>query len=90
MENMPNNHQSLEELPDDKEINSNSEYGEQFLNMTEAEARAVAAADNRPVRVVRRDGSSMIVTMDLIPGRLNLSIEDGIVTGVKEESPVTS
>lgn len=86
MENVPNNSQSDEQLAEDKEANQSSEYGEQYLNMLEADALEMAAADNRPVRVIKRDGNSMIVTMDLRPGRLNLTIDNGIVTGVKEEA----
>lgn len=86
MENVPNNSQSDEQLAEDKEANQSSEYGEQYLNMLEADALEMAAADNRPVRVIKRDGNSMIVTMDLRPGRLNLTIDGGVVTGVKEEA----
>ena len=55
--------------------------------MSEKDALEKAEKDNRAARVVKRDGKSMMVTMDLRQGRLNFTIEDGIVTAVEEEAP---
>jgi hypothetical protein len=37
------------------------------------------------VRVVRRDGEGLDLEMDLVPGRMNVTIEDGVVVDVSVE-----
>lgn len=40
------------------------------------------------VRVVRRDGETFDVDLDLVPGKMNVTIEDGVVVNVEiEEDP---
>ncbi len=45
------------------------------------QARLTAEAEGFVLRVTKEDGEFMPATMDLNPGRLNLEVEDGIVTG---------
>lgn len=52
----------------------------EMVGLTEAEAAAVAEDLGLTVRVVERDGESFPATMDYNPERVNLSIEDGLVT----------
>lgn len=42
-------------------------------------------ADLPDVRVVRRDGEDLDLTMDLVPGRMNVTIEDDVVVDVSVE-----
>ena len=42
-------------------------------------------ADLPDVRVVRRDGEDLDLTMDLMPGRMNVTIEDDVVVNVSVE-----
>lgn len=44
------------------------------------EATAAAGESSFTVRVIKRDGESLAVTMDYVPSRLNLEIEGDIVT----------
>lgn len=72
--------------PDDKGA-ANTKIGEAYLGMSEKDALEKAKTDDRQARVVSRDGKGLMVTMDLRPGRLNFTIEDGVVTEVEEEAP---
>ncbi|ORW10539.1 hypothetical protein [Mycolicibacter longobardus] len=56
-----------------------------YLGLAEQEALDKAKRENKPVRVVERDGKHLPVTMDLIPGRLNFSVKDGAVYKVDIE-----
>lgn len=60
---------------------------EQYVGMTEEDALRCAKENNKTARVIERDGDAVPSTMDLRAGRLNFSVEDGIVTGVEEEAP---
>ena len=50
-----------------------------LIGMSEAAATAKAQSENYSVRVVERDGESLIVTMDYSDRRINLTINDDIV-----------
>lgn len=50
-----------------------------FVGMTVMEATTYAATLNVPFRVVMEDGESRPVTADLRPGRINATVEAGVV-----------
>lgn len=52
----------------------------QLLDRTEVEAVAMCEAAGRKVRISNRDGKSLMLTQELSPSRVNLSIVDGIVS----------
>jgi|GEM_PF-6831610 len=52
-------------------------YGGLTLN----EARSLASERSVPLRVVEQDGEPFAVTTDYVPGRVNVEIEDGLVSG---------
>ena len=62
-----------------------------YTGLPEAEAEAAAAQNGVPFRVVERDGEALPVTEDLVNGRVNAIVVDGIVTDftveVVEELP---
>lgn len=51
------------------------------------EALELARDRGVPARVVSVDGQGMPGTMDLVPGRLNLSVRSGVVVDVMVEAP---
>ena len=53
---------------------------ESFLGMSEADAVTYAESRGWAVRVVKRDGEEFPITMDYSASRVNLTIENGIVT----------
>ena len=53
-----------------------------LLGMTEAEAAAYADSQGWVMRVASRDGEQFALTMDYIPTRVNVSIDQGLVTYV--------
>ncbi len=53
-----------------------------LLGMTEAEASTYAQGQGWTVRVASRDGEQFALTMDYMPQRVNLSIDQGLVTYV--------
>ena len=59
--------------------------GDGYIGLTEDEALEKASRDDEIIRVVERDGETLSVTMDLVEGRHNLSIEDGRVYKVHTE-----
>lgn len=60
-------------------------YVGDYIGLEEQAALDKAASEKKPARVVERDGDSLAVTMDLIPGRLNFSVKDGKVNSVQVE-----
>lgn len=53
-----------------------------YIRLTEGEARAKAEAEGRRCRVVIRDGKAHIRTADLDFTRLNVAVDNGVVTSV--------
>lgn len=53
-----------------------------LLGMTEAEAADYAENQGWAMRIASRDGEQFALTMDYSPTRVNLSIEQGLVTYV--------
>lgn len=62
-----------------------SRSGREFLGLTEEVAVAKAERADRPVRVLERDSEPFPATMDLVEGRVNLYIKDGVVYRVNIE-----
>lgn len=57
-----------------------------YVGLTEQEAMDRAKRENKPHRVVERDGQSLPVTMDFVEGRLNFHVRDNRVYKVEVES----
>lgn len=52
-----------------------------YVGLSEAQARDLARGRDTPFRVVTRDGVSLMVTFDFIRGRINADVRDGVVVG---------
>lgn len=61
-----------------------------YVGLAEQAALDKAKSANTPARVVERDGESLPVTMDYVPGRLNLYVKDGKVYKVQIEGSETN
>ena len=57
-----------------------------YIGMSEQAAISRAESEGRAARVIERDGQSLPMTMDLVMGRLNLTIENGQVSRVDVET----
>lgn len=62
-----------------------SSSGDEYVGLTEQAALDKAKSNNKAARVVERDGEPQSMTMDYMPGRLNLSVKDGKVYKVQVE-----
>lgn len=56
-----------------------------YVGLTEDAALKKAANENRPARVVSRNGEALPMTMDFVEGRLNFMVNNEIVEQVKVE-----
>lgn len=56
-----------------------------YVGLPESVALTKASIENRPARVIERDGESLSVTMDYVPGRLNMFVKGGNVYKVQVE-----
>lgn len=56
-----------------------------YVGMTVPQAQAQAEVRNTPFRVVMADGEPFAVTMDYRPGRINATVENGVVTSYSVE-----
>lgn len=56
-----------------------------YVGLPESAALAKASIENKKARVVERNGEALPVTMDYVPGRLNLFVKDGNVYKVQVE-----
>lgn len=50
-----------------------------YVGMSVTQAQARTKADNTPFRIVMADGEAFAVTMDFRPGRINATVENGVV-----------
>lgn len=50
-----------------------------YLGLSEQDATALALDDGLVVRVVARDGRYFLCTRDVVPGRVNFRVRDGVV-----------
>ncbi len=57
-----------------------------YIGLTEEQAEAKAKENNVPLRVVERDGKPLPMTMDLVNGRVNVTIKDGKVVSAQIEN----
>lgn len=56
-----------------------------YVGMSVTQAQARAKADNTPFRIVMADGEAFAVTMDFRPGRINATVENGVVVSYTTE-----
>ncbi len=56
-----------------------------YVGLTEGEAEVLAIQNNVPFRVVVLDGEPQMVTEDFRPGRINATVEAGVVTSYEVE-----
>lgn len=56
-----------------------------YVGLSESQARDLARGRDTPFRVVTRDGVSQMVTFDFIRGRINADVRDGIVVAYAVE-----
>ena len=50
-----------------------------YVGLSESQARDLAQSRDTPFRVVTRDGVSQRVTFDFVRGRINADVRDGVV-----------
>ena len=55
----------------------------EYIGLTVAEARTLAAQQERAFRIGREDGVSYPLTFDRVPGRITASVEDGVVRSIE-------
>ena len=60
----------------------NREFLESLIGKSIDEARSICIDSNISFRVVREDETNYIVTMDLRSDRINVEIDNGIITNV--------
>ncbi len=53
-----------------------------YIGLTEQEAESRAAAERRTIRVIRVDGNYNSYTDDIVPGRIDVEIDNGVITRV--------
>lgn len=75
----------IEEDANNESAGSLSSAEEAYMGLTEEEAVAKAESLNVPVRILERDGQFFPMTMDLVHGRVNLTINNNKVTAVQIE-----
>ena len=70
-----------------------------YVGLSESQARDLARDRETPFRVVTRDGVSLMVTFDFVRGRINADVVDGVVVAYvvgrqgyprREDSELTS
>ncbi len=73
-----NNELSFNKTWDD-ELSSCEEASSHYVGLSEPQVADKAKRENRPYRVVERDGEGLAITDDYRPGRLNFEINKGVV-----------
>ena len=58
---------------------TNTDEPKGYVGLSEEDALAKAKSENKPARVVERNGEALPVTMDFVVGRLNLTVNNGKV-----------
>jgi len=61
------------------------QYASSYIWLTVEQAQDFAVEHNMSFRVVEEDGEGLAVTMDYRPGRINATVENGIVVSVDVE-----
>ncbi len=64
---------------------TNTDEPKGYVGLSEEDALAKAKSENKPARVVERNGEALPVTMDFVVGRLNLTVNNGKVEKVEVE-----
>ena len=64
---------------------TNTDEPNGYVSLFEEDALAKAKSENKPARVVERNGEALPVTMDFVVGRLNLTVNNGKVEKVEVE-----
>ena len=64
---------------------TNADEPKGYVGLSEEDALAKAKSENKPARVVERNGEALPVTMDFVVGRLNLTVNNGKVEKVEVE-----
>ncbi len=59
---------------------TNKDFIEYLIGKSIEEARLVCVESNRDFRVVREDSTQYIITMDLRLNRINVEVDNGIIT----------
>ena len=54
----------------------------QLVGLAEEDARVLAHQHDCEVRVASRDGEAYMLTLDYVPSRLDVVVEDGVVSAV--------
>jgi hypothetical protein len=81
-------------VPDDARIPETLEWGRAAVERTQAvadqliglnlhDANELATRSGRQLRVVKRDGEGVLVTLDLRPDRINIETEGDIVVAAR-------
>jgi len=69
----------------DKPASGSSTNTEGYVGLSEQAALDKAQSENKPARVVKRNGEDLPVDMSYVQGRLNLTINNGVVEKVTVE-----
>lgn len=64
---------------------TNTDTPDGYVGLSEEAALGKAKSENKPARVVKRNGEALPVTMDFVQGRLNLTVNNGKVEKVEIE-----
>lgn len=64
---------------------TNTDNPDGYVGLSEEAALGKAKSENKPARVVKRNGEALPVTMDFVQGRLNLTVNNGKVEKVEIE-----
>lgn len=59
--------------------NANPPSYDTIIGMSQAEASNYAKERNIPFRVYIEDGEGLMVTLDLVPGRINAEVENDVI-----------
>lgn len=55
---------------------------DKYVGKTEKQAANMAEKEGMVIRVTNRDGESLMGTCDYRTDRINVSVEDGVITGI--------
>lgn len=57
---------------------------QKLIGMCLSDAISLLEKSNKTLRIVKMDGNFITVTRDFVQNRLNVSVEDGIITDIGE------
>lgn len=73
------------EQPDDAAPGDETNLDADYIGLTEADAETLAVENDVPFRVVERNGEQLPTTRDYRPGRINATVNAGVVTDYQVE-----